>query len=638
MLKINNMTFKMMGRSLFENASIHIPVGAKAGLVGRNGTGKTTLFKMLTAEYAPESGEISLRKKIRIGQVAQEVPSSETSLIDVVLAADKERLELLEESETATDPTRIGEIHDRLNDIDAYSAPARASAILGGLGFDHEAQQRPCSDFSGGWRMRVALAAVLFYEPDLLMLDEPTNYLDMEGTLWLENYLQRYRHTVLIISHDRNLLNKVCNTIVHLSHKQLTSYKGNYDFFAKTMAEQRELAEKFFQKQEDKRKHMEKFVERFRAKASKARQAQSRLKALEKMSSDAPPVDESFVPLSFPSPEDEAVSPIINMESASVGYEEGKPILKNMDLRIDHDDRIALLGSNGNGKSTFAKLISERLQPMGGRITRARKLRIAFFAQHQLDELVPEQNAYEHLRAKLPEMPESKVRAKVAQFGLGKDKMMTKVKDLSGGEKARLMLGLITLDAPHLLILDEPTNHLDIETRQSLLDALNDFEGAVILIAHDRMLVEGAAERLWLVHDGKVAPYEGDMDDYRKLVLSGEIPSNDKLAPNAANADDSDSEDKPDDGLSSKERRRLAAQARKKIEPLRKELKKLEAEIAKHDQDLNKIDRVLANPPKEYSPKKIAAIANKRGEVEGEKAQAEERWLEVSSAIESFEG
>jgi ATP-binding cassette subfamily F protein 3 len=457
MLQISDLTFRMMGRPLFEGANSVVPEGMKVGLVGRNGTGKTTLFKLITGDLTPESGGIELPKGLRVGQVAQEAPGTEETLLDVVLAADKERTALLAEAETAADPHRIAAIHTRLADIDSHSAEARAGAILNGLGFDSAAQLRPCSSFSGGWRMRVALAAVLFSEPDLLLLDEPTNYLDLEGALWLENYVQRYPRTVLIISHDRDLLNSTTNAILHLENRKLVFYRGNYDQFARARAEKLMQATKMAEKQAAKRKHMEAFVDRFRAKASKARQAQSRIKALQRMAQVDIAIDSDVQPVRLPSPERQPASPIINMEGVSVGYEEDTPILQRLNLRIDADDRIALLGANGNGKSTFAKLVANRLKPMGGRITRADKLRIAMFAQHQLDDLVPERTPYDHMRALMADSPESKVRARVAQMGLGGDRMNTKARDLSGGERARLLIGLVTFEVPHLLILDEPT-------------------------------------------------------------------------------------------------------------------------------------------------------------------------------------
>ncbi|GAB4349839.1 MAG: ABC-F family ATP-binding cassette domain-containing protein [Oricola sp.] len=623
MLQISDLTFRMMGRPLFEGASAVVPEGMKVGLVGRNGTGKTTLFKLITGELSPESGSIELPKGLRIGQVAQEAPGTEQSLMDVVLAADTERAALLDEAETATDPERIAAIHTRLADIGAHSAEARAGAILNGLGFDAEAQQRPCSSFSGGWRMRVALAAVLFSAPDLLLLDEPTNYLDLEGTLWLENYVQRYPHTVIVISHDRDLLNSTTNAILHLDNRKLTFYRGNYDQFARARAEKIMQATKMAEKQAARRRHMEAFVERFRYKASKARQAQSRIKALEKMADIEVAVDTGVQPIHLPSPERQPASPIIAMEGVSVGYAEGVPVLKRLNLRIDHDDRIALLGANGNGKSTFAKLVANRLKPMDGKVTRADKLKIAMFAQHQLDDLIPEQTPYDHARALMPDQPEAKVRARVAQMGLGGDRMDTKARDLSGGERARLLIGLVTFDAPHLLILDEPTNHLDIDSRAALADALNDYRGAVMLISHDRHLIEACVERLWLVRDGTVEPYDDDLDAYRRLILKGPEKAP-VAAPAAANGQ----------SPSSKEKRKQAAAKRAEFAPLRKQIEALEKRIDKAQGEIAAIDGKMADPDVLADSRKIVELSKKRSELESGIAGWEEEWMTLSAQYE----
>jgi len=621
MITINDLTFRMMGRLLFDKAGVAIDTGSKVGLVGRNGTGKTTLFKMITGELHGESGDIQVPKGARIGQVAQEAPGTQDTLLETVLKADVERTRLMAEAETADDAGRIADIHARLADIDAHSAEARAGAILHGLGFDAEAQRRPCADFSGGWRMRVALAAILFSEPDLLLLDEPTNYLDLEGTLWLENYISRYRHTVIMISHDRDLLNTACNVIVHLEHLNLTSYRGGYDTFERTRAERLMLQSKMREKQDAKRKHMEAFVNRFRAKASKARQAQSRLKALEKMQEISIAVDERSAPLSFPSPKKPAASPIINMESVAVGYEEGKPILSRLNLRLDADDRIALLGANGNGKSTFAKLLSNRLKEQSGTITRADKLRIAMFAQHQLDDLVADQTPYDHVRKLMPGEAEGKVRGRVARMGLSSEKMDTKAKDLSGGERARLLLGLVTFDAPHLLILDEPTNHLDIDSREALVMALNEYEGAVILISHDRHLVEASAERLWLVGNGTVGPYDGDMDDYKRLILKG--PENEAKAKKTA---------KPP--VKKQEKRKDAAQLRLEQDSARKRVKHLEGVMIKAQEAIEKLDKLLAQASTNREVERIRDIATKKAEFERRLVEVENEWLDLSAKLE----
>jgi len=619
MLQITDLTYRIAGRALFEGASATLPAGAKCGFVGRNGTGKTTLFRLIAGETTPESGAVGVPKNVRIGQVAQEAPGTEDTLLDTVLAADAERTALLAAAETETDPTRIADIHTRLADIDAHSAEARAGAILSGLGFDAAAQQRPCSSFSGGWRMRVALASVLFTAPDLLLLDEPTNYLDLEGTLWLENYIQRYPHTVLIISHDRDLLNACATSILHLEHRKLTVYRGNYDIFARTRAEKAELSAKMAEKQAAKRKHMEAFVERFRYKASKARQAQSRLKALEKMGEVSVLVDETVAPIRFPSPARQVASPIIALEKASVGYAPGAPVLTRLDLRIDHDDRIALLGANGNGKSTFAKLLDGRLAPETGTMTRADKLRVAMFAQHQLDDLNPKGSAYDHFRTLYPDEAEAKVRARVAGFGLTTEKMDTPAAELSGGERARLALALATHHAPHLLILDEPTNHLDIDSRAALTEALNAYEGAVIVISHDRHLIEASADRLWLVGDGTVSPYDGDLDDYRALILKREPSGARQAEAPASNA---------------RHKRKRAAARRADLAPMRKRISELEGLVDKADRVIAAIDAEFLRPEVAADGERVAELSRKRTEAEQKRAAWEERWLTLSAEYE----
>jgi ATP-binding cassette subfamily F protein 3 len=604
MLILDDISLRIAGRLLIDHASLTLPAGSKAGLVGRNGTGKTTLFKAITGELSTETGSISYPKGTRIGQVAQEAPGTEDALIEIVLAADAERLALLSEAETATDAHRIAEIQMRLADIDAHSAEARAATILAGLGFDADAQKRPASSFSGGWRMRVALAAVLFAQPDLLLLDEPTNYLDLEGTLWLESYVAKYPHTVLLISHDRDLLNRAVSSIVHLDQLKLTFWRGGYDQFERQRAEQMEHQEKARVKQDAQRKHMESFVERFRAKASKARQAQSRLKALEKLKPISAVIEDSVRPFSFPEPAKTVASPIITMQGGSVGYQKAKPVLKNLTLRIDEDDRIALLGANGNGKSTFAKLIAGRLSLEGGGITVAPGLKVAMFAQHQLDDLRPEESAIEHVRRLMPEAPESKVRARVAQMGLSTEKMATKAKDLSGGEKARLLMGLATFEGPNLFILDEPTNHLDIDS----------------LISHDRHLIEATADRLWLVRDGTVAPFDGDMADYRMLVTGG---SSDRRERREA------------DKASKADKRREAAARRAALEPVAKEIRATEGLIERTRKRIDAIEDQLADPTLyEKEPATATRLAKERSDLSNALARHEDRWLELSAQYE----
>jgi ATP-binding cassette, subfamily F, member 3 len=623
MLQINDLSLRIAGRLLLDRANLTLPEGTHAGLVGRNGTGKTTLFKAITGDLSSETGSTSLPRNMRIGQVAQEAPATEQSLLEIVLEADIERTALMKEAETATDPHRISEIYIRLADIEAHSAESRAATILAGLGFDADAQARPASSFSGGWRMRVALAAVLFAEPDLLLLDEPTNYLDLEGTLWLETYVAKYPHTVLMISHDRDLLNKAVNSIVHLENQKLTFYKGGYDQFERQRSENMILHNKSVVKQDAHRKHMEAFVARFKAKASKARQAQSRIKALEKLQPIAMLTETNATPFRFPEPVKEAASPIIAMHGISTGYEPGKPILKHLDLRIDADDRIALLGSNGNGKSTFAKLIAKRLAPFDGSSTMAPGLKVAFFAQHQMDDLIPEDNAIDHVRKLMADAPEAKVRARVAGMGLATAKMNTPAKDLSGGEKARLLMGLAAFDGPNLLILDEPTNHLDIDSREALVEALNEFPGAVILISHDRHLVEATVDRLWLVRNGGVENFDGDLDDYKALILSGDISGT------QGQRDKREQQPK----INKADQRKLAAQRRIEYAPLAKKVKEAEAVIEKHQASIKQIELNFAQPGLDSN--KSMQLGKDRTDAQNRLALAEEAWLKLSEEYEA---
>ncbi len=621
MLIINDVTFRMGARVLLDKASASINTGSRVGFVARNGTGKTTLFKIIRGELGTETGSVMVGKGLRIGSVAQEAPGGPESLLDVVLAADVERDTLLRESETATDPDRISEIHTRLMDIGSHAAPARAAAILNGLGFDAETQARPCSSFSGGWRMRVALAAVLFTEPDLLLLDEPTNYLDLEGTLWLMDYLARYPHTVLVISHDRDLLNQSVDQILHLDQAKLTLYKGGYDSFERQRLEQQTLQLKMQRKQADERKHLQAFVDRFKAKASKAKQAQSRMKRLEKMKTITPLIDLDVLPFNFPSPERPLAPPIITMENASVGYGD-TTILSKLSLVIADDDRIGLLGSNGNGKSTFAKLIGGRLQAMSGMVRSSSKMKVAYFAQHQLDELDLNGTPISHVRPLMPNASEASVRARCAQMGFSGSKAETLISSISGGEKARLLMGLATFSGPHLLILDEPTNHLDIDSRAALVEAINDYEGAVILISHDRFLLEACADRLWLVGKGTVTPFEDDLDAYRKLVLEGE--------PSAASTE------------KAKAKARDAATAQdappKRPHPsiIRKKLEVLDARIAKFNELVVKIDGFLADPEIFRRDKgKAAQLSAQRAELTRALDTAEDEWLILSADLEA---
>ena len=617
MLKINDISYSIAGRQLLANASATIPSGHKVGIVGRNGTGKTTLFKLITNELGLDDGNIEIPKKMRIGGIAQEAPASNDSLLETVLSADTERTALLEEAEVATDPNRIADIHGRLADIDAYSAEARAASILSGLGFSSIAQDRPCHEFSGGWRMRVALAGVLFAQPDILMLDEPTNYLDLEGTIWLETYLKKYPHSVLIISHDRQLLNTSVNAILHLTDKQLTLYQGNYDTFDSVrrakLAEQEAMA----RKQQATREHLQSFVDRFRAKASKAKQAQSRIKMLEKMEPIAAGVENSVAAFDFPTPE-ELSPPILRLEDTSVGYD-GLPILRDLNLRIDQSDRIALLGANGQGKSTLSKLLADRLIPLDGNLVRSSKLKIGYFAQHQVDELHLDETPLQHITREFPGETPSKLRSRLARGGIGPEQALTEVGRLSGGQKARLSLLLATIEAPHLLILDEPTNHLDIESRESLVFALAAYEGAVILVSHDPHLVNAIADTLWLVKDGQVNVFYEDLNEYKKLLLSER-----GLA------------DKSEKPKKIKKKRISHGERRKILSPYQLEVTKCEERLNKILTIKEKIDEALANPDiyTNSDPEKFESLSKKRAEVDDAIVKAEALWLTAEENLD----
>lgn len=627
MLHINDLTYRIEGKPILEGATAAMPEGHKIGLVGRNDAGKTTLLKLIAGDIAPDDGGLSLPKGARIGRVAQEAPGGDTSLIDWVLSTDLDRASLLREADTATDPHRIAEIQIRLADIGAHAAPARAATILAGLGFDDGAQHRACREYSGGWRMRVALASILFLEPDVLLLDEPTNYLDLEGTLWLENYLKSYPHTVLIVSHDRDLLNKAADSILHLDRGKLTLYAGGYDDFEEARRANQRLELKLKKKQDDERRRIQAFIDRFKAKATKAKQAQSRVKALAKMQPIASQVEDRVPPFSLPSPEKMLASPLLRIEDASAGYEPDRPILRGLNLRIDQDDRIALLGANGNGKSTFAKLIAGKLAPLTGKVFGAGRVTVGYFAQHQLDELNPLATPYDYMLTLMPDATEAQRRTKLGTFGFSASKADTKCGKLSGGEKARLLLALTAFHAPHLLILDEPTNHLDVDSREALIHALADYEGAVILISHDRHLVEATADRLWVVRDGTVKNYEGDIESYRAELLAERGGRSDRRAREDAA---SGSEQRSHRAL----QRKAAADRRTELAPLKRAVQAAERDVEKLTADIIRLDRELASPALYADPAKAQRVSMERGQIAKRLSEAEEAWLAASSAFE----
>jgi ATP-binding cassette, subfamily F, member 3 len=622
MLQIYDLTFDAWGRRFFDRATVTLPKDAKVGLVGRNGVGKTTLFRLIKGEFVPGSGDIGLPKAARIGWVDQEHPATPVSLLDTVLAADVERAALLSELETAP-PERIADIYGRLSEIDADRAPSRAAEILAGLGFSNEDLARPMAEFSGGWRMRVALAASLFAEPDLLLLDEPTNYLDLEGALWLEARLKKYPHTTLVISHDRELLNNSCDHIVHLHDGKLDLYVGGYDAFERQREEKLRLQEATRVKIEARRAHMQSFVDRFRYKESKARQAQSRLKMIARLPVISAVLEEHTAPFRIPSPERPLAPPLVRLEGAAVGYG-GPPVLRKLDLRLDIDDRIGLLGVNGAGKSTFAKLLAGALPLASGEMRRDRRLKVGWFHQHQIEALDPKDTPIEIIQRARPELTESQRRSQLASFGITVSKAMTKVADLSGGERARLLLNLVAMDAPHLLILDEPTNHLDIDSRRALLDALNDYEGAVILITHDRSLMELVADRLWLTADGTITPFDGDLEDYARFVIDRS-----KAAARGPSPFKAEPEPPPAPAL---ERR-----AKVPTGPARRRAEAAEAALARATEALKAIDAELTDPSVfARSPERAAELGRKRQAAQAELEAAEAEWLHAVEAYEAL--
>ena len=621
MLTISGLTYRIGGRTLLNEAGAQIPAGSKVGLVGRNGAGKSTLLALVRGAAQPDAGSIQLPRGHRLGFLAQEAPGGERNALETALAADTERAALLAELDGAA-PLRIAEIEARLDEIGARAAPARAARILAGLGLDAMMQERPLSELSGGWRMRVALAAVLFAEPDLLLLDEPTNHLDLEAALWLERFLRRYRHSFILVSHDRQLLNAATTTTLHLDNGKLALYSGGFDAFLRARREAATRQAALAQRQQRERDRLQRFIDRFRYKASKARQAQSRVKALARLEPVALIADSAPVTLQLPQP-GELSPPLISLDRVSAGYVPDAPVLSRLDLRLDPDDRIALLGANGNGKTTFARLLAGRLAPLSGRVTRAPKLSCGFFAQHQIEEMRPAESAFDHLAVLMPDSPPETVRARLDAFGFSQDKAFVPVAELSGGERARLNLAIVTHDAPGLLILDEPTNHLDMETREALVAALAEYSGAVVLVSHDWHLVELVADRLWLVEDGTVRPFEDDLDAYRRRLLERDEPAESRAA-SAAPA-----------GNPRRAGRRDAAERRLALEPLRRKARLAEAAAARLAAEQQALDRSLLDPAAFGGQGTAMSDALKRrAELARMIAAAETEWYEAEAELE----
>jgi ATP-binding cassette subfamily F protein 3 len=617
MLTVSGLTYKIGTRTILDECDVTIMDNWKVGVVGLNGAGKSTLFKLIAGDLTPDGGIVTMNDKQRMGMVRQDIPEVETSLLDLVLEADTEMAELWKLTETEDDPNEMAEIYQRLSDMDAYSAPSRASRLLTGLGFKEEQLSEPFSSFSGGWRMRVALAAALFVEPEILLLDEPTNHLDLEAIMWLETYLANYPHTLLIISHDREVLNKCIDHVVHVDRQKLTLYTGNYDTFERERAEALGLQQKMHEKQQAEREHMQKFVDRFKAKASKARQAQSRVKALEKMDIVDAVIADRAVHFTFPNPK-EIASPMIAIDNVDIGYTEGEPVLKRVYENIDHDDRIALLGANGNGKSTLIKLIADKLVPMAGDVRRSSKLRIGYFSQHQTEELdvdsTPYQEMFSLMQKTIPDVREPSVRAKLGAFGFSRDLADNRIKSLSGGEKARLLFAFMSIDSPHLLLLDEPTNHLDIDAREALVHALNNYEGAIVIVSHDPNMVERVADRLWVVKDGACQHFDGDLEDYRNFTIQTRR------------------EERKENKKSKKKKEAVAVEATPAANP--QAITKLEKKIESLENKKSELETVMVTEGF-YDPsnaKSAAEVQQKHAQVIADLAIVETEWLEMQDS------
>ena len=627
MLQIQDITIRLGGRTIIDHASAVLPPRACVGLIGRNGAGKSTIMKAIIGELDPDDGSIEMPRGMRLGYIAQEAPSGSATPFETVLAADTERAALLEEAESCTDPDRLGDVHDRLIAIDAYTAPARAGSILTGLGFDEAMQNRPLDSFSGGWKMRVALGALLFSEPDLLLLDEPSNHLDLEATLWLENFLKEYRGAILVISHERDLLNNVVDHILHLEGGGLTLYTGGYDAFEKQRAERLAQLEAARERQAAQRAKLQDYVARNSARASTAKQAQSRAKALAKMQPIAAAIEDPSLSFGFPDPQ-ALRPPLITLDMAAVGYDE-TPILQRLNLRIDPDDRIALLGKNGNGKTTLARLLAAQLPAMEGEMTSSTKMQVGYFTQYQVEELDIDDTPLDHMSRLMPGEKPAAVRAQLGRFGFTGVRAMQKVGSLSGGERARLALALITRNAPHLLILDEPTNHLDVDTREALVQALNSYQGAVVIVSHDRHMIELVADRLVLVDSGRAQEFDGSLEDYTDFVLgrrSSVTPANDTASPS-----------KPAAKFDAKAERRAAAELREKQQGLRKKVKSAEAEMAKLTSERDSLDQAMFDPSAAAPALRdltMTELMKRRADVVAKLDAAEAVWLEASEHLE----
>ena len=624
MLNLSDITVRLGGRTILDGATANLPPRGRIGLIGRNGAGKSTLIRVIAGMLEADTGSVDMPRGARLGYIAQDAPGGISTPFETVLAADTERAALMIESETSHDPHRLADVHERLIAIEAHSAPSRASRILVGLGFDEEAQHLPLESFSGGWRMRVALAALLFSQPDVLLLDEPSNHLDLEAVLWLEDFLQSYPATILLVSHERDFLNNVVDHILHLSSGKLTLYPGGYDAFERQRAERQAQIASARAKQQSQREHLQEYIAKNSARASTAKQAQSRAKALARMQPIAELVDDPSLSFDFPNP-DELRPPLITLDLASVGYTD-TPILSRLNLRLDPDDRIALLGRNGNGKTTLARLLAAQLKPMDGAMHASSKMRVGYFTQYQVEELDRSETPLQHMSVLMKGATPGAVRSQLGRFGFSGQKATTEVGKLSGGERARLALALITRDAPHMLILDEPTNHLDVDAREALIQALNDYTGAVVMVSHDRHMLEMTADRLVLVDSGTAREFDGSIEDYIAFVLAKE--------PAGARREGANGEPK----LNKKDQRKANAEAREKGQALRKHARKVESDLERLTALRSAIDLAMFDPTSAdaaLATLNMTDLMKRRAETARQIEVAEAAWLEVSEVLES---
>jgi len=613
---------------LFENASCQIHNGYRVGVVGRNGSGKSSLFAMMIGQLDVEAGELNMPPNAAIATVLQHTPSSDQSAIDYVLDGDEELRSIEQAIETAVmneNDHQLASLYAKLEAIDGYSARVRAAQLLQGLGFDAPQHEQAVNSFSGGWRMRLNLAQALMCRSDLLLLDEPTNHLDLDAVLWLEDWLLTYPGTLMLISHDRDFLDRICDHIIHIENQQLYYYTGNYSAFEKMRAEKLAQQQSAFEKQQREIKHMQSFVDRFKAKATKAKQAQSRMKALQKMELIGPAHIDSPFTFQFKEP-DKTPDPLIKIEQASIGYAD-KTIISELDFHLVPEDRIGVLGHNGAGKSTLMKCLAGELEPQSGEVFRSPSLKIGYFAQHQLEHLMLDENAIYHVQKLNPKESEQLVRDFLGSFGFAGEHCEKPVKVFSGGEKSRLALALIVYQKPNLLILDEPTNHLDIEMRFALVSAIQEFKGALIVVSHDRYLLTAVTDRFYLVHDGKSDLFNGDLDDYRQHLKQWKEQQLNPAENNKASS-----------GNSKKQQRQQKAERRKQLQPLTSEIKKLDLQLEKLNLQKQQIHTELSSEDcyLEENKARLAELLQQQAEVDKQLSDVEERWMQASEELDEL--